>query len=111
MVLAGAIAAVEFARVDVTGTALTLRAAGAIRVLDVPGDLLVPSREIMMWIVRRVRREGGGDGFAEGTRGWHILDNGQWRPGVRGRGDNEFANLKGHWSPSTSGGCNESRAE
>ena len=40
----GAIAAVEFGRVDVTGTkiALALRVSGVVRVLDVPGDLPGP---------------------------------------------------------------------
>ena len=42
--LHGAIPAVEFARVDVTGAgiALALRVAGVVRVLDVPGDLPGP---------------------------------------------------------------------
>ena len=66
----GVIAAVELAQVGVAGTgiAVALRAAGAVRALDVPGDLpghVAGYSNINMDSgpgAERVRREGGGDG-------------------------------------------------
>ena len=67
----GAITAVEFGRVDVTGTgiALALRVAGVVRVFDVPGDSPGPIAGNNGVDSGPVRREGGGDGLGEGTRG------------------------------------------
>ena len=68
----GLIVAVEFKRVDATGTGIAVAPPVAGVALTSPAICLVLSREIIMWTAGRVRR--GGASMAGGTRGWHIQD-------------------------------------